>query len=264
MITVIRALRCSRLSGARLRAAELLGRVGGAVGQGGAAAQWLGNGGNGGRAPDPVGPLADPEARDTDPTFTAARTELYFMSTRTGSKTSGNRSATTRRANGGHPSRCPRSAPAFRRKIRAFRPTGSGSGFSAIATATVGTIWEVTRATIMTTGARSCRSWDSRSAKDEQRFGGDERRRDARRALGVRRGPAATTYSRSSAASADEAFGEPRAHHRAQQRQRRLRSVPLTERTGHRVRLESARQLRPLPRAPTSTACRSKLRWRSN
>jgi Tol biopolymer transport system component len=60
---------------------ELLGRVGGTVASGG-----TGGAGEGGSSPDPIGPLSDPDARDTDPTFTGDLTELYFMSTRTGSK----------------------------------------------------------------------------------------------------------------------------------------------------------------------------------
>jgi Tol biopolymer transport system component len=57
----------------------------GSVASGGTAGMG-GVDGEGGDSPDPVPPLADPDARDTDPTFTADRTELYFMSTRTGSK----------------------------------------------------------------------------------------------------------------------------------------------------------------------------------
>src|SRR6185503_3357264 len=63
---------------------ELLGSVRGRVGQGGTAG--AGGSPEGGGAPDPVSPLSDPIARDTDPTPTADRTLLYFMSTRAGGK----------------------------------------------------------------------------------------------------------------------------------------------------------------------------------
>jgi Tol biopolymer transport system component len=75
-LLVLLALGCER--------AELLGRLDASVAQGGSAG--AGGSGEGGGDAEPVGPLVDPEARDTDPTFTADRLELYFMSTRQGSK----------------------------------------------------------------------------------------------------------------------------------------------------------------------------------
>ena len=83
-LVVVLALGCER--------SELLGTVGAPVGRGGGAGENAGGssgaGGRneGGAGTDPIGPLSDPEARDTDPTFTADLTELYFMSARTGSK----------------------------------------------------------------------------------------------------------------------------------------------------------------------------------
>jgi len=69
---------------------ELLGRVGDPVSSGGAGggggAGAAGGSVEGGAGPDPIGPLSDPVARDTDPTFTGDLTELYFMSSRTSSK----------------------------------------------------------------------------------------------------------------------------------------------------------------------------------
>lgn len=76
VLVVLVALGCER--------AELLGHVDAAVARGGSAG--VGGNGEGGGEADPIGPLVDPDARDTDPTFTADRLELYFMSTRQGSK----------------------------------------------------------------------------------------------------------------------------------------------------------------------------------
>jgi hypothetical protein len=81
-LLLLLALGCER--------SELLGRVADPVSSGGTSgaggASGAGGSVEGGAGPDPVGPLSDPEARDTDPTFTGDLTELYFMSSRTGSK----------------------------------------------------------------------------------------------------------------------------------------------------------------------------------
>jgi hypothetical protein len=125
---------------------ELLGRTGGAVGQGGSA----GTGGNGeaGDAPDIVGPLADPVARDTDPTFTAARTELYFTSTRTSSKNIWRSVRDDPGSEWGAPVEVPALSTGYQEENPRVSADGLRLWFFSDRDRTVGTIWEVTRATL--------------------------------------------------------------------------------------------------------------------
>jgi Tol biopolymer transport system component len=124
---------------------ELLASVGGAVGQGGTSGS--GGDGAGGEAPDPVGPLSDPEARDTDPTFTADRTELYFMSARTGSKNIWKSVRPGPDSAWGEPAEVPELSTGYQEENPRISADGTRLWFFSDRDRSLGTIWEVTRAT---------------------------------------------------------------------------------------------------------------------
>jgi Tol biopolymer transport system component len=124
---------------------ELLGRLSGAVGQGGGA----GVGGNpeGGAAPDPVGPLFDPVARDTDPTFTGDLTELYFMTTRTSSKDIWKSTRADAASEWGTPTPVPELSSGYQEENARVSADGLRLWFFTDRDRAQGTIWEVTRET---------------------------------------------------------------------------------------------------------------------
>jgi hypothetical protein len=124
---------------------ELLGRVGGSVGQGGTAG--AGGASDAGATSDPVGPLADGVARDTDPTFTADLTELYFMTTRANNSKNIWKSL---RADGaaewGTPTAVPELSSGFQEENPRISADGLRLWFFTDRDRALGTIWEVMRA----------------------------------------------------------------------------------------------------------------------
>jgi hypothetical protein len=123
---------------------ELLGRVGGAVGQGGTAGT-SGNG-EGGGAIEPIGPLADP-ARDTDPTFTEDLRELYFMSTRATSKDIWKSVRDDPADEWGAPAAVPELSSGYQEENPRVSADGLRLWFFTDRDRTLGTIWETTRPT---------------------------------------------------------------------------------------------------------------------
>jgi hypothetical protein len=124
---------------------ELLGSVGGSVAQGGTAG--AGGSADAGAAPDPVGPLADPVARDTDPTFTGDRTELYFMTTRADASKNIWKSVRADRADDwGAPTAVPELSSGFQEENPRISADGLRLWFFTDRDRALGTIWEVTRA----------------------------------------------------------------------------------------------------------------------
>jgi Tol biopolymer transport system component len=123
---------------------ELLGRVGAGVAQGGTSGD--GGNGEGGSAPDPVGPLANP-ARDTDPTFTADRQELYFMSTRSGSKDIWKSVRNDPAEEWGAPVSVPELSSGFQEENPRVSADGLRLWFFTDRDRSLGTIWETTRPT---------------------------------------------------------------------------------------------------------------------
>jgi hypothetical protein len=125
---------------------ELLGRVGGTVAQGGTAG--AGGASDAGATSDPVGPLADGMARDTDPTFTADLTELYFMTTRANASKNIWKSV---RADGAAEWGTPTAVAELSSGYQEENPRVSADGlrlwFFTDRDRALGTIWEVTRAT---------------------------------------------------------------------------------------------------------------------
>jgi Tol biopolymer transport system component len=120
--------------------------VGGGVAQGGTS----GDGGNGeeGGMPDPVGPLADPTARDTDPTFTADLRELYFMSTRqTNSKDIWKSVRNDPAVEWGVPVAVPELGSGFQEENPRVSADGLRLWFFTDRDRALGTIWEITRPT---------------------------------------------------------------------------------------------------------------------
>lgn len=123
---------------------ELLGRVGGAVSQGGTAGvDGMGEGGG----PDPVGPLLDPDARDTDPTFTADLKELYFMTTRSGSKDIWKSVRDDPASEWGAPEEVPELSTGYQEENPRISADGLRLWFFTDRDRSLGTIWEVTRET---------------------------------------------------------------------------------------------------------------------
>jgi hypothetical protein len=135
LLVLLLALGCER--------AELLGHVGGAVAHGGSAG--AGGNGEGGDSSDPIGPLVDPDARDTDPTFTADRTELYFMSTRQGSKDIYKSVRSDAAAEWGAPTPVAELATGYQEENPRVSADGLRLWFFTDRDRALGTIWEVTR-----------------------------------------------------------------------------------------------------------------------
>src|SRR5262245_44597473 len=125
---------------------ELLGRLGGAVGQGGSGG--LGGASDGGGAPDPVGPLVDAVARDTDPTFTEDLRELYFMTTRTGSKNIWRSVRADAASAWGAPVEVPELSTGYQEENPRISADGLRLWFFSDRDRALGTIWEVTRPSI--------------------------------------------------------------------------------------------------------------------
>jgi Tol biopolymer transport system component len=123
--------------------AELLGSVSGPVAQGGSAG--MGGNGEGGGDIDPVGPLVDPDARDTDPTFTADRLELYFMSTRQSSKDIYKSVRSDPTAEWGAPVPVTALASGYQEENPRISADGLRMWFFTDRDRSLGTIWEVTR-----------------------------------------------------------------------------------------------------------------------
>ncbi len=123
---------------------ELLGRVGGGVGRGGSSG--TGNG-EGGGEPDPIGSLSNP-ARDTDPTFTADRLELYFMSTReTNSKDIWKSVREDPAEEWGAPVSVPELSSGYQEENPRVSADGLRLWFFTDRDRSLGTIWEITRPT---------------------------------------------------------------------------------------------------------------------
>lgn len=125
---------------------ELLGRVGASVGTGGTSGD-AGNG-EGGGAPDPVGPLVDP-ARDTDPTFTADLRELYFMTTRiTTSKDIWKSVRNDPADEWGAPVSVPELSSGYQEENPRVSADGLRLWYYTDRDRDLGTIWEITRPTL--------------------------------------------------------------------------------------------------------------------
>jgi hypothetical protein len=123
---------------------ELLGRLGGAVGQGGTSG--AGGSNEGGATPDPVGPLANP-ARDTDPTFTANRTELFFMTTRNASKDIWRSVRADAASEWGAPTSVTELSSGYQEENPRISADGLRLWFFTDRDRALGTIWETTRTT---------------------------------------------------------------------------------------------------------------------
>ena len=136
VLLVFFALGCER--------GELLGSMVGAVARGGSTG--AGGNGEGGGATDPVGPLVDPDARDTDPTFTADRTELYFMSTRQGSKDIWKSVRSDAADEWGAPTAVAELSSGYQEENPRISADGLRLWFFTDRDRDLGTIWEVTRA----------------------------------------------------------------------------------------------------------------------
>jgi len=128
------ALACER--------SELLGRVDDPVATGGAAGA-----GEGGSGPDPIGPLSDPDARDTDPTFTGDLTELYYMSSRTGSKNIRVSKRESAASDWGASAEVPELSTGYQEENPRIAADGLRLWFFTDRDRDLGTIWEITRPT---------------------------------------------------------------------------------------------------------------------